>query len=128
MYTILKLLHDPYGIKKTFIRIFDLIVHDHLKYTNNLYPKYINNNVDFLNLQHNTWLDPCTGEKYTQSFLDLYNKAVEDGADMINRVYKYINGDIEKDEIRDLFKDISYDTNKPCNAQYKLKYYDCIFE
>ncbi len=68
----------------------------------------------YLNLEHDVWFNPETGEKNTDSFLDLFNKAREVALDMIDDVNKFIYGDKPLENYF-ILNDISYNTGLPCD-------------
>lgn len=76
----------------------------------------------YLNLEHDKWLNPYepTIACYS-SFIDLYNKALTDGANIINQLEKICqNGVIYKDDIYDLIPDISSVTGLSCDHDTKI--------
>ena len=67
----------------------------------------------FLNLDHEVWTNPETGEKYTDSFDDLWEKACEIALDIIEDVNMYLYHDRPLNNSL-ILDDISYNTALPC--------------
>lgn len=75
----------------------------------------------YLNLEHNIWLDPETGEIHRESFDNLWDKAIEIALETINDVNLYIYYDKRlKNPFID--KDISLDTGQPCRKGQTKKF------
>ncbi|GAA0176740.1 hypothetical protein SH2C18_01100 [Clostridium sediminicola] len=131
MYKVLKLLHDPFCIKKITLKTFACITKKDLIYSYAIYPHKINYDKDYLNLNHKKWSHPCSLTEWSRdSFLDLFQSAVDASASMINDLVDYI---ISKDEeislkLKNHFRNVSYNTNKQNSPEIQLKYFDCIFE
>ena len=75
----------------------------------------------FLNLEHDIWLNPETGEEFTYSFDDLWKKACEMALETIDDVNRYIYQD-KPLENRLILNDTSYNTGLPCNEGQSKTY------
>ena len=92
---------------------------------NVLYGCSYNNYEPYMNLEHNKWTNPLSGEEYYDSFDDLFNKATDLSRETFDDVNKYLYHDKEiKNPL--LLNNISYNTGFPCekgeNFQYVKKY------
>lgn len=115
---------DPYGIKKFFYKLMDTFTSrktfrfEAISYN---YPLFDCHN--FLNEDHKTWRNPCVyAMTSTESFLDLYLKALKEVKVLICASFDYINGkeiDLEK-----VFTNKSYVTGLNCNDKKELKYFE----
>jgi len=123
-----------YGIK--LINLFDLKVrHNTMKIApfltrvlnigDILYHKNSNNIEPYLNLNKDIWYNPETGEKYNESFDELWEKSMEVSLETINDVNKYLYLDKPLNNSY-ISNNISYSTGCPCedgqSCQYIKKY------
>lgn len=67
----------------------------------------------YLNLEHNLWYDPETGENHYESFDNLWNKASEVALETIQDVNNYLYQDKGLSN-RIINDDISFNTGHPC--------------
>ena len=82
----------------------------------------------YLNLEHEEWLDPETGEKHHESFDNLWNKACEVALETIQDVNMYLYQDKSiKNPI--IENNISFNTGLPCEKgqmkRFVKKYINC---
>lgn len=75
-----------------------------------------------LNTNNASWFNPVTGDISSDSFLDLYNKAIFDTADAIYEVNKCIYDGASFDHLTSVFTDLSYDTGVSCSYGKDFKY------
>ena len=75
----------------------------------------------YLNLEHELWLNPETGEKHYESFDNLWEKASETALETIQDVNMYLYHD---KGLRNpiINNDTSFNTGLPCKEGQKLKY------
>ena len=74
------------------------------------------------NEMHEIYTNPVTGEKHTDSFMDLYNRAIQMTLDAIFEVNKYLYDGSPIECIEKLFTNLSYDTGVDCNLGNKMTY------
>ena len=89
---------DHFGIKKMAYKIFDLVFSKNpIKYQNlSFYIKHPN--YEFLNRTHKPWCNPTDKSlKSTESFDDLYNKALKDAEEIFLLTNQVINNEISMD-------------------------------
>lgn len=75
-----------------------------------------------LNIDKNTWRVPLTGEKHNESFVELYNKALEMTMYAISKVNGYLYDGESILTLYELFPNISYDTGVDISLGYTFTY------
>lgn len=90
------------------------------------FEKYLERNnltrEEIINKDRNTWRVPLTGEKHNESFLDLYNKALEMTMYAISKVNGYLYDGESISTLYELFPNISYDTGVDISLGYTFTY------
>ena len=86
-----------------------------------IYKKNLDRVLPYLNLKHNIWTNPETGEELRASFDDLWKKAVEISLETISDVNKYLYQDKQLTNPL-ILNDTSYNTGLPCENGQSLKY------
>ena len=118
--------YDPHGIKNKLYRFIDKI---HSRSIKDFYPitySYeLNKNDYYLNLCNNKWCHPrYNNEIYTESFIDLYNNAVNNAVYMINKVNEVLFENKNIKILNDVFLNLSLTSGKECNDKAKNKYFE----
>jgi hypothetical protein len=83
------------------------------------------NNLTFnelVNKNHNIYKNPITGEKHSESFLELYDKSIEMTLEAILLVNKYLYSNSSIEILETVFTDLSYDTGVSCSKGQNYKY------
>lgn len=125
----LKYMMDESGWKRKTLYIIEQMSSKKSKIKVSIYPKYINETLDYLNNNHKRWNHPCDfNEIYYTDFNKIYEDAVKNSSNMICAVIDYLRFKISPDEIKDNFPDKSYETGKLLKDYSKMQYYKCIFE
>ena len=75
----------------------------------------------YLNLDHNVWRDPITGEEHTESFDDLWEKSIMLLLEAIEDVNKYLYFDLPLKN-RYISANASYNTGYPCAKEERFVY------
>ncbi len=75
----------------------------------------------FLNLEHDIWQNPETGEEFRDSFDDLWKKACELALETIHDVNMYLYQDKPLNSSL-ILDNISYNTGLPCEIEQSKKY------
>lgn len=125
---IMRHISDPYGKKTKWLRPIERLFGEELALTRALYPAYTDEPV-VLNLLHEPWQHPVTGEVRTDSYLDLFDHAV----DLSKEYFKTIETFYEKPEtatpeaVDALFGDRSYLTGLPLAEDQTMRYFDQFF-
>lgn len=82
----------------------------------------------YLNINHDLWVDPETGEKHYESFDNLWNKATEVALETIEDVNLYLYQD-KRLKNRIIDNDTSFNTGQPCKEgqtkRFVKKYINC---
>lgn len=118
--------YDPHGIKNKLYRFIDRI---HSRSIKDFYPitySYeLNKNDYYLNLCNNKWCHPrYNNEIYTESFIDLYNNAVDNAVYMINKVNEVLFENKDIKILNDVFLNLSLTSGKECNDKGKNRYFE----
>ena len=88
---------------------------------NIMYDKNVERVLPYLNLNNKTWSDPETGEKYKDSFDDLWDKSIEDSLQTIEDINNYLYRDKALNNSF-ITNDLSFNTGRPCSEGQTLKY------
>ncbi len=115
---------DVYGIKKFFYKLIDTVTprsafrFECISYHRSLVDKH-----DYLNNDNHMWRNPVSYNlTSTESFVDLYLKAIKTSKVLICASFDFING---KDiELEKLFTNMSYVTGLDCKLNKELKYFE----
>lgn len=108
--------YDSIGLKK---KIFDYL-DPKLKGTSSFsYHREPEDVLPFLNLEHNEWLNPLDGSiSSKESFIDLYNKAIDEGSYIIDQLESICQrGIIQRNDIYDLVPNISSTHGLECGKK-----------
>jgi len=115
---------DPKGIKRNIYKLIDTFTSRgtfRLEAVSYHYP--LKDNHNFLNSNHNLWRNPTTyNMTSTESFVDLYIKAIKFAKVLICASFDYLNDkyiDLEK-----IFTNLSYVTGLVCDLNKELKYFE----
>lgn len=115
--------YDPYGIKKTFYRILDLITpKTFLKTKHFSYFITIDKQSNYLNHEKKKWKHPKDKTLvYHSSFEDLYQEALKKAVDMIEEVNLVLENKKDLDYLNQIFLNISYSTGLTCRPYQNKK-------
>ena len=123
------MLSDPWGIKKPVARYLDKKMKKIYTYSDLLYPITVDESMDYLNLKHREWQNPCEKEKITESFVDLYDRAVVEATTRLNAFIEILGQEeIDEEKIKAIFPNLSYSSGEPCDSHKEMRYFECIFE
>ncbi len=115
---------DTTGIKKGIYKLVDTITpKNYFRFEAVSYHYPLNDRHNFLNNEHNLWRNPCVYDMTsTESFVDLYLKAIKQAKTIICASFDYIDGkDIDLEKI---FTNLSYITGLNCDEKKELKYFE----
>ena len=115
---------DFYGIKKVGYQIVDFVSPKKLLRKSVLsYHFKVQNKEKLLNLNHEKWYHPSNKRKTsTESFLDLYLKALFETVSVLREVDRYLYTN-KKVNLKKVIKNKSYVTGFDCDRPYELKYF-----
>ncbi len=115
---------DKYGIKRNVYKLVDTFTTKRTyRFEAISYHYPLKDRHNFLNSNHQLWRNPTTYDMTsTESFIDLYLKALKLAKVLVCASFDYISGnEIELDKI---FVNTSYVTGLDCNLQKELKYFE----
>lgn len=122
MLTSLNWLYDPRGHKKRFFwgaldKTFRM---SSLTY---FYPKEVSPEVDYLNEARQEWGHPtCESEVYTETFIQLLDRAVLESSELMNSTLSYLDGDLSQEQWLRVLGNLSYSTGKDSTTYVPLLY------
>lgn len=118
--------NDKSGIKKKFYVKIDKIMPKRFFKTYVLsYDIKLNKNYYYLNLSHKNWCHPFDkNEIYTDSFEDLYKKAIKTSIDLINASNAVLFYNKTSNYLKRYFKNLSYVSGKDCKINKEYKYFE----
>jgi hypothetical protein len=119
---------DAPGRKKKMLRRFERIVGEEHCLSRAMYPLYTNEFL-VLNLGHDTWCHPITGEQYHESYPDLFKAGVAGTVSRLGAISAAADaGSFSREAIHNQYGDLSYLTARPWQAAGEMRTFDLIFE
>jgi len=119
--------YDYLGLKKEIYSLIDFITPRWITKVKSLSYRgdYLKSD-SYLNLNKNIWYHPCDKKlKYSYSFIELYDMALDKCVDSIERVnLMFENNKISDKELKVIFKNLSYVTGVDCDKKVELKYFE----
>lgn len=115
---------DSYGIKKNIYKLVDTFTSKRtFRFEAISYHYPLDDKHNFLNSNHHMWRNPTTYDMTsTESFVDLYLKAIKLAKVLICASFDYLN---DKDiDLEQIFTNNSYVTGLNCDLKKELKYFD----
>ena len=115
---------DPYAIKKNLYKLVDTFTPKRCyRFEAISYHYPLDDKHDFLNNEHRLWRNPCIYDMTsTESFVDLYLKAIKHAKTLICAAFDYLDGkEIELDKV---FTNLSCVTGLNCDEKKELKYFE----
>lgn len=111
---------DKHGIKRTVFDKIDPL----LKGTSSFsYHRELNDVSQYLNEEHDLWVHPMYESiQSTESFMDLYNKALVDGACIVNEIERICqSGRIHVDDIYSVVPNVASTYGLECGQEFEIK-------
>lgn len=118
-------LYDPSGIKFFFIQLIEKIIKQPWAISGSMVLAKEDTNHDILNIEHNFYRHPCTGEEFNDSVFDLFDKAMENAMIGLPLLFEAL----ESNNVSDLLEfidDVSY--NNGCKERLPRKYKKVLYE
>lgn len=111
--------YDPIGAKRI---LFDYLNPKLIGTSSFSYYRDANDVIKYLNLEHKTWVNPMDASiKSNESFIDLYNKALKESANIMNKLEKVCqSGIINKDEIYNIIPNRASTHGLECGQHCKI--------
>ena len=119
--------HDPTGIKLKIYKLLDKITpKQFIKLEELSYHHDFENNLNYLNLNNQTWNYPWDKNKISKkSFFDLYEIALNESIKTITLVTNMLEqNSLNQNILDELFKNLSYVTGLPCEEKVVMKYFE----
>lgn len=119
--------YDCVGIKLKFYTLIDFVTPiwftkvKSLSYSGDYIEK-----ISYLNLDKQIWNHPCDkNKKYSYSFMELYDKALEQCVIAIEIVDKMIvKKSLDEKKLSDIFKNLSYLSGLDCDSNLDMRYFE----
>jgi|GEM_PF-2915835 len=116
---------DRMGIKKKIYQIGDKIIKKNERKYQYLSFYIKENNLSNLNTEHTCWNYPTDKNMISnESFLELYNKAMDKCLKYITACMKYINNEINLNILKKEIQDLNYATGLSWKDNKKLQYFE----
>lgn len=118
-------INDKFGLKKFIFKIHDKInIFKPNKFQ--YYTTYIKQpNLKYLNIEHKKWCYPSDKTIVSnESFIDLYNKAIDRSVNLITLAHDVINNKKDIKEFKKEIGNLSYTRGLDCDNSKPLKYYE----
>lgn len=113
--------YDKNGKKIKFFNIVDKLFKTNLS----ILSTSIEENKEYLNENHNKWNHPCFKDKeYNYSFNELYNQSIFKTEILIKYVNKYLNDELDLEDLKKYIPNISYTTGLKIEDNIKMKYFE----
>ena len=115
---------DPHGVKKEIYKIIDTFTpRNCFRFEAVSYHYPLEDRHHYLNNNHSLWRYPTSYDiTSTESFVDLYLKAIKQAKVTICASFDYLNG--KNIDLKQIFPDISYITGIDCSVKKELKYFE----
>ena len=123
IYTII--IHDRFGIKQKIYSLIDKVTKKRFGSLSS-YSTHINSpNLNFLNLNHQTWNHPCFKEKtYNYSFDDLIDISYDECLTIIKQIDKVLYQNQNIESLLLVIPNKSYLTGLPLEENKKMRYFE----
>ena len=119
---------DSNGVKSKTTNVLEKIIRQPDLVSCFFYPESTNEEL-ILNLNNKEWKNPITGEKYTESYPELFFRAVDLAQKDSKRFLKLIEeNNITKEEINKIFNNRSYLTGLDSEGDTEIKFIDKEFK
>ena len=119
---------DKNGIKKKLANKIEKVFDNDLVISQYLYP-FSTNERDILNLDKQEWMHPVNGEKFYDSYPELYYKAVDSAADKIKQLFEiYQHDQVTTESVDKILENKSYLTGLNAKEDQTIKYIDNNFK
>lgn len=118
---------DPAGRRKRLVKPLERLLGEEYLLSRMFYPFYTNE-FFILNINNAPWKNPVTGEVHTESYPELYHRAVDQSYNNFNALYELSEKEnLNPEEVSELFKNRSYLTGLDARDEREIKYFDEAF-
>ena len=128
IYNAEKILYDPYGIKKKYLRLIEkYILHKPYEYSSMMIPYNYQDDLDIFNSSKSTWHHPVTNQAHNESFMELYDISLKTAIEILNLYDSYLNHKIPINDLLDYINNQNFE-NGMSEDFIENKYNNCIYE
>lgn len=112
-----RLLQSKNGQRKRFMQVLENATIGESLFSCIIHMQEVSGEEDFLNVKKNPWHTPwAEAETFNDSFMERYNAAVEEGAELINIMHEFIYGDLPSVRLAEKLGNRSLKTGLQCPA------------
>jgi len=110
-----RILRSNRGRRKKWTAVAENFIVGEPIFSSLVHPQQVDNDTDYLNRNHTPWSAPWETESHTDSFLDLYNAAVQEGLQLVDALYGYVYEDLSLRSLAAKIGNRSLQTGAPCH-------------
>ena len=116
--TCTRFLQSKNGRRKRFMEIMENLAFGEATTSCIIHMQEITGDTDYLNINKTPWHSPWspTDEVHNDSFMDMYQAAVDEGIEMLEALYGYVYGDLNPEILAEILGNRSLKTGLPCAA------------
>jgi hypothetical protein len=111
---ITRLLQSKNGRRKRFMELAENLTIRTPLYSSMVHMQEITGERDYLNVNKTEWCAPWSSETYTDSFMERYSTAVEEGIEIMGAMYEFVYGDLSPDILAEKLGNRSLKTGLQC--------------
>ena len=124
IYQVERFLYNPKGKRVPFVSFIEKLFHVEGYATNMMIPAIANPKWDVMNTQHRLWHHPQTNEEHTESFMDLYNRALDVAKEVYPRFEMYLNDELPLEDVLSIIGKKNFHTGLEIPEEFK--YFDLV--
>lgn len=129
MVTVLAVMYDPLHLKKPLIGLIDKVSHSRGKLITGIFPRKLDPDVDYFNLNHKEWYHPCPPHRPSRaSFLDLLDTGQALALKFITAGASYMEKTMDKDEFQTILGNLAYDTGLRSDEDHAMTLSDTMVQ
>ncbi|MCL2840499.1 MAG: zinc dependent phospholipase C family protein [Defluviitaleaceae bacterium] len=117
MIQITRLLHSNQGKRKRLMELVENLTIKEPLFSSMVHTTHVHDDMDYLNIKHGEWESPFEPCKFTDSFLDRYNAAVEEGIELVELLHKYVYRELPTETLSNKFGNRSLKTGLTCEKK-----------
>lgn len=123
-----KYLQSKEGKRKKIMEFMeDMSIGEHT-YSSLIHDQVITDNIDYLNMSKDFWHNPWDNVQLKQdSFVELYNKGLENGINFANSAFSCINDKMPTFEFGKIIGNLSMASGEDCTEPLSWKHHNIIF-
>ena len=116
MVNFVKYLQSKKGRRKKIASFVECATIRHPLHASIIHDQEVTDGIDYLNKSKTPWTPPWETANSTDSFVDRFNLAVDEGLKMVQALYEYVYEDSPIDNLRTLLGNKSLLTGLPCES------------